>query len=222
MKVMHILNSNSFSGAENVVISIIRNAVSSREKDSYIYVSPKGNIEEKLKKEHIQYKMLSKLTTKNLKVAIKEFKPDVIHAHDFTASVISALATIGTKVKLISHIHKNDSKMMKINIYSIIYLLSTIKYNKIFLVSKAIKEEYIFGKLIKKKIEVIGNPIDIKSIRMKAKKHDNYQKYDMLYLGRLSNEKNPTRFIEIIANVKNKIPNIKCGMVGDRIRKKQM
>lgn len=219
-KVMHLLASNSYSGAENVVISIIKNIKNLKKNSNYIYVSPIGSIEKRLQSEKIDYRMISNLTIKSLKEKIEEVKPDIIHAHDFTASVLASIATIWKRNKVISHIHKNDLKMQRINFYSIIYLLSTIRYEKIFLVSKEIQDEYAFGKFINKKTEIIGNPIDVKYIKKCAEQHIDCKEYDVLYLGRLSEEKNPIKFIEIIAKVKNRIPNIKCAMIGDRFRKK--
>ena len=80
---------------------------------------------------------------KELERVIKEYRPDVIHAHDFRSSVICS--RLKSQV-IISHIHKNDPKMKSINMYSIIYLLSTFRYKRILVVSEIIKNEFIFKK----------------------------------------------------------------------------
>lgn len=213
MRIMHVLNSSSFSGAESIVISVIKNSLN--EKNVYIYVSQQGDIEQRLREENVEYEMLPKLSVKNLRKAIKKIKPDLIHAHDFRASIVSSIAKVGTNIKLISHIHKNDSKMKKINIYSITYLLSTICYKKVLLVSETIKKEYIFSKFINKKIEILSNPIDVELVRKKAEQYKINEEFDVLYLGRLSAEKDPVRYIEIIKNVQSRIHDIKCAMIGD-------
>ena len=61
MVILHILNTGSFSGAENVVISII-NEFQKRniENIELIYVSLEGSIRERLEKEKIKYEPRNK------------------------------------------------------------------------------------------------------------------------------------------------------------------
>ena len=56
MVILHVLNTGSFSGAENVVISII-NEFQKRniENIELIYVSLEGSIRKRLEKEKIKY-----------------------------------------------------------------------------------------------------------------------------------------------------------------------
>ena len=210
MKIIHILNTNSYSGAENVTITIIN-----RMKSEYdmTYVSPDGKIREYLKQNDIKYETIKELSTKELKRIINKYKPDIVHAHDFRASTIMAFSNL--PVKLISHVHKNDPRMKKVNMYSIIYLLSCIKYKKILLVSEIIKEEFIFRKFVNKKMEVIGNPIDKNKILQLSKEKEVNQIYDIAYLGRMSKEKNPIEFINIVKAIVQSKPQIKAIMIGD-------
>ena len=85
---MHLLNSDRYSGAENVVISILKHTNNSV---NNIYVSKKGDIEKRLQKEGVNYYLLDDVGFSSVKKAVKEIKPDIIHAHDFTASIIAAV-----------------------------------------------------------------------------------------------------------------------------------
>ena len=211
MKILHILNSNKFSGAENVAITIINNMKNDNE---IIYVSPEGQIREHLQENNIDYEPVRKVCIKEIKRVIKKYKPDIIHAHDFTASIISAIAS-NKKIKVISHIHNNNPWMKKVNLKTLIYLLSTIRYKKILIVSNSIINEYVFRKLIKKKTEVIGNVIDINKIKKLSEEKNIQNNYDVIFIGRLSMEKQPQKFIEIIKKLKEKNSEIKAVMVGD-------
>ena len=92
MKILHVLASNKFSGAENVACQIIK-MFSDREPGiEMAYCSPKGEIEQALNKEKIDYYPLKKLNKRELKRVIKTFKPDIIHAHDMRASFYSAIS----------------------------------------------------------------------------------------------------------------------------------
>lgn len=210
MTILHILNSNKFSGAENVVITIINKM---KDNNEVIYVSPDGPIKERLKENDIRYELVDKLSIKEIRRVIKKYNPDIIHSHDFTASILSSI--FGKKVKVISHIHNNNSWIKKINMYSLMYLISTIGYKKILLVSHSILKEYIFGGFIKKKTKIVGNPIDINKILQESKKINIDESYDLAYLGRLSQEKQPEQFIKIVSELKKKFQNIKVVMIGD-------
>ena len=133
IKVMHVLNTGGYSGAENVVITMINNMRS--DVDSY-YVSPRGNIETFLDRDNINYFPISgdKLTVRELRKAIKDIKPDIIHAHDFTAGVISSI--VSGNIPVINHLHNNCPWLKSYGLYSSLYCLSSRKFYKILVVSQ--------------------------------------------------------------------------------------
>lgn len=88
-----------------------------------IYVSPKGSIELKLGEKNINYISLKSMSPISLYRVYREVNPDFIHAHDFKASIFSALTF--NKATLISHIHHNPAWMEKINSKSLLYALTS-------------------------------------------------------------------------------------------------
>lgn len=208
MKVLHVLNTNSYSGAENVAITIINHM----QNVNCVYLSLNGPISDILQKNNIQYYPVDKLSLKSLKKAIKEIHPDIIHAHDYTASILSALCF--PKAKIISHIHNNSPWIKSYGIYSWAYLFSSLFYKKILTVSNSIENEYVFGKLIRKKIECIGNPTDIELIHKKAMEYKVNKKYDVIFLGRLTPQKNPDLLIEVFKTLISIKSDINIAVVG--------
>lgn len=210
MKILHILNSNSFSGAENVVCQIID--MFNDELDIQMaYCSPEGPIKYELEKKNIQYISIKKLNLKNLKKVIKSFKPDIIHAHDFKASILTSF--LHFKGKIISHIHNNDPKMTTVSIKSLLYNFRIKKFDKVLGVSQSVLEESRFKKKISKKFLMIGNPVNVKAIRKDIKKEE--KKYDVIFVGRLTRQKDPSRFVTIVSKIAENNKNIKCLMLGD-------
>ena len=209
MKVMHVLNTGAFSGAENVAISII--TYLNMEIES-VYVSPEGSIGDILNKNNIHYYPIKHLSLHNLRRAITSEKPDIIHAHDFTASIISAIC--GGAIPVISHLHNNPPWIKKICFKSIVYGVSCIKYDKIFVVSESILREYIFGEKIQKKVQVIGNPILTKQIKKKALQAERKSTFDIVFLGRFTLQKDPEAFLNIIKCVREKLSSISVAMIG--------
>ena len=210
MKILHLLYSDRFSGAENVAISIIENL---KNDDDFLYVSKKGEIEKVLKERNIKYLLLDRITPFSVKKAIKEYNPDIVHAHDYIASFLAA--TSGFKGKIISHLHNDYPFAKKWNTYTLAYAKVSEKFNKIIVVSNAILENAIFKKKISEKTIVLNNIIDKENIKNLAKEKNEFGKFDVAFIGRLTDQKNPLAFIEIIKKISEKNPEIKAIMMGD-------
>ena len=212
MRVLHVLNTGGYSGAENVVISLIKSMPDDVEA---AYASPNGVIKEILSEEGIMFFPIQtpNVNVMTLRKIIRNYKPDIIHAHDFLASVIAAVG--GRKIPIISHLHNNPFWIKKICIWTVIYVCSSIKYKRILAVSDAVIDEFVFGKYLKGKSEIVGNPVDLQTIRDKADQNIRSDKYDVIFLGRLTEAKNPEFFLEIVKDLVKKIPSVHVVIVGD-------
>lgn len=210
MKVIHVLNSNRYSGAENVAITIIKEL--NNEMDC-LYACPRGPIEEILKKENIKYIPIKKLSIREINKVIKEYNPDIIHAHDFRASIICSRADF--KGKIISHIHQTPTFLKTWNLKSILYYLSINKYQRIIGVTNAIVENCIFANKMKPKYMTICNCINKDEILKQVQGIEVKEVYDLAFFGRLEPVKNPIQFLQIIKDLKNQNLNIKAVILGD-------
>lgn len=215
--ILHILNSNSFSGAENVVLSIICNL---RNDYDFVYMSRDGSIRKILEQYQIKHCLVSKLSVGEIKDAVKKYQPDVIHAHDFTAGILSA-ATF-TKIPIISHIHNNSPWLQSYGVYSFLYLASTVRYRDILTVSDSVMNEYVFGKYLKKKTSVVANPVDMNSVRERAAAAELCDESDVAFFGRLTEAKNPMLFLDIMNLLVQMDSTITCAMIGDGDMRKQV
>lgn len=211
--IVHILNTGSYSGAENVVITLIKQ-MKKRFPNQYhfIYMSLQGTIAERLANEKIEHYPVKALSLKSIRKMVAKYQPDIIHAHDYTASMLSAAAH--GKAAVICHLHNNRFWIRKFGIQSISFLLTTHWYKKILLVSDSIENEYIFGNQIRKKTMILGNPIDIRQIQNKSKDYAVHN-YDIAFMGRLSEAKDPQRFIVIINQLVKEGWKGKALMIGD-------
>lgn len=211
MKILHVLASNRFSGAENVVCQIIEmfKDVGNVE---MAYCSLDGPIRGTLESANINFFGINKLSKKEIQKVITEYKPDIIHAHDMRASFIAGLAC--KKIPLISHIHNNAFDSRGLSIKSVAYLFSAIKAKHIFWVSDSAFKGYYFHKLFSKKSSVIYNVIDCKALYEKMELDKNKYDYDVIYLGRLTYPKNPERMINVLSIVKKYKNDVKIAIVG--------
>lgn len=209
MKILHLLKSNKYSGAENVVLTIMD---MSPELDM-IYASPDGPIRRVVEeRNHIFYPLKSS-SIFDVKAAIKEIQPDIIHAHDFSMANTAAWAT--SKIPVIVHLHNNPLWLKKICLKSLAFAFALPKIKQVICVSKAVEDEYIFRKMMKNKNVVVGNVIDAESIKQKAQEKVKCKQVDLIFLGRQTNSKCPILFCQIVEEVKRTIPQITARMIGD-------
>lgn len=208
-KILHVLNSSAYAGAENVVITIIKQM---KEKYDCIYVTKAGTIIKRLDQEDIPYLVVDKISISEIRRVIGTCQPDLIHAHDFTASIICGFTVKG--IPVISHLHNNSPWLKTYHPYSFIYLFSSLKFASILMVSDSVMNEYVFGKYIKSKCKVIGNPITLDRVRELGNICYDGTCYDIVFLGRLSKQKNPQRFIRLMKEVSKFGVNLKCAMIG--------
>lgn len=208
-KVLELLCTDKFSGAENVAISIIENL--SNDYD-FVYVSKDGQIKTILEEKGIKHNLPENINLKTVKKIIAEEKPDIIHAHDYTASTYAALS--GFKGKIISHIHSDAPFAKKWNKYMIAFSLAIKNIDTFIFVSSDIPKNVIYKNKIKNKTEVVLNTVDERMVKNLANKRIE-DKFDIAYFGRLEKEKNPLEFIEIINTISKTRPNTRAVVIGN-------
>lgn len=207
-KVLHLLASNTYSGAENVVCTIIEN---DKENDMY-YCSPFGPIANTLKNRKIKYISLKRLSPRSVKRVCRENKIDIIHAHDYKASFVAAMS--GFKGRIISQLHANWGFNKNWNLYTFIYSKIMKRFSKIVVVSKEIMDDAVYVKNNQEKFEIITNVVDSKRVMMMSDEFET-DRYDLIFVGRLTGVKRPEMVIEITRKLKEDYPKIRTCMIGD-------
>lgn len=211
MRVLHILNTNSYSGAENVVCQII-NMFKNDQKIEMAYCSFDGPIRDALDERNISFYPISQMKSNEINRVIAMYKPDIIHSHDMKASFIASFSC--GKIPIISHIHNNAFDSRRISPKSIAYLFAAVKAKKIIWVSNSSLKGYCFNGMVNKKSRVLYNAIDISELKARLDSDSNIYDYDVVYVGRLTYQKNPQRLMHIIKRVVEKYPYLKVAIVG--------
>lgn len=209
MKVLHFLKSTKFSGAESVVLTIIELFP----EIEMVYASPDGPIRKVVEGRGYSFYPLETASSKAVKKAIAEVKPDLIHAHDF--SMASYAAWTAGKIPVVAHLHNNPLWLKKICPQSVAFALALPRINQVISVSDAIKKEYVFRSFLKGKNTVIGNVVDAEKVRQKALEKDYIKQVKLVFLGRQTPPKCPLLFCQIVEEVKKTLPDITARMIGD-------
>lgn len=211
MKILHLLQSDRFSGAENVVCQIIA-MLRDEPEIEMVYCSSDGQIREALAERGIRFLPLEHFTPSAVRAAIRAEAPDLIHAHDMRASFYAA-CTCG-KIPLISHIHYNSLDARGFSAKSVAYLLAGQKVQHIFWVSQSAFDGYVFRKLFAKKSTVLYNIIDIAATEAKMRADTETYDFDAVYVGRLTEQKDPERLMRVFRLVHARLPQTSFAVVG--------
>lgn len=210
-RVIHMLCSNSYSGAENVVCQIAH-AFKIDKQFEFVYASPDGPIRDALIDRGINFVPMTAATLGEFIRVIREVKPDIVHAHDMRASFYAAFAC--RNIPLVSHIHNNNFDSQKLSLKSAMYYFAARKAKHIFWVSKSAYAGYVFHQKFADKSTVLYNVIDASEVNRKAAEDSGEYVYDIVYVGRLTSQKNPQRLVKVLAGVAQKCPTIKAAIIG--------
>ena len=212
MTILHVLYSNRFSGAENVVCQIIE-MFRGYPDVRMVYCSPDGQIREALEERGVEFAPIKELSRAELRRVIAEVRPDVVHAHDMRASFVAALAC--KKIPLISHIHNNAFDSRGLSPKSLAFLYAAKKAKHIFWVSESAMNGYAFKKSVAKKSDVLCNIISIDALYKKMRSDEKEYSYDLAYVGRLTYPKNPQRLMAVAAKLRELKSDVKIAVVGN-------
>ncbi|MCR5195734.1 MAG: glycosyltransferase family 4 protein [Pseudobutyrivibrio sp.] len=217
MVILHVSKSNKYSGMENVAINIIK---SMPEDIRSVYLIATGSIETKLLDLDVEYIGVEKVDEEAIKKAIEEIKPDIIHAYEYDCSLMCTKVT--DTVPIISHLYSIPKWVQKIGPKSVIYGGACKNFAKIIIPDKVVEEKAWFRDKMEDKTVVMQTPFNAVKIfekgyvpgtEMSKEKLEKY-KSDLLFVGYLTEDKNPYEFIRIVDEVKKTHPEIKAIIVG--------
>jgi len=212
MKVLHVLNSRIYTGAEKVVCQIIRSFQGDPGVEM-VYCSPDSdNVRQMLALQGVPFAPMTALTPGELKRVIREQGADLIHAHDMRASFVASLCA--GRIPILSHIHNNAYDARGLSVKSIAYILAGAKARHIFWVSASSYSGYFFHKLFAKKSSILYNIIDARQIYDLLAADGNSYQYDLVFVGRLTYQKDPQRLIRLCARLRERKPDLRAAIVG--------
>lgn len=210
-KIMHLLTGTSFSGAENVACQIMACFKNDAEYEMF-YCSPDGKIREALKERSVRYVPMKEWSLQEVRRVFQVEKPDIIHAHDMKASFFAAL--LCGRIPLISHVHNNNFDSRGISTKALLYSYAARKAKHIFWVSKSAYEGYGFHEKFEQKSTILYNVIDADEVYKKAAQDGKDYAYDIVYVGRLTFQKNPQRLVKVLAGIAENCPEMRAAIIG--------
>jgi glycosyltransferase involved in cell wall biosynthesis len=208
IKVLHVLSSRGMGGAEQVAMLISRLLSPACR---FAYASPRGAIADIVLGNGIPFLPLCALRPAEIRRVLRRFRPDIVHAHDFRASLVAAVAA--KWVPVISHIHQNAPWARTVNPRSLLYLAALPRFHRVLTVSREVIDEFAFAHQLAARALVLPNAVDCERVLRLAE--EPAPAYDLLFVGRLAAPKDPLRFIDIVAGVKERRGSLHAAIVGE-------
>jgi glycosyltransferase EpsD len=208
-RIVHLLGSSVYSGAEKIVFEIIQNTP---ENYSSYYCSPEGKINAFTEQSNIKHLGISRLNLWNVRRIQNKIRPDVIHAHDFKASLVASFLSANSNV--ISHIHQRPKWSDTNSLRTLIYHLRLKSFTKVVTITPKMKQAKIFKGLPDNKAVTLRNYVDSKQIKSKGKIYEG-EHYNLAFIGRLEKEKNPFDFIKTVHKIYQEDEKVKAVIIGD-------
>lgn len=205
--VLHLIYADAFSGAETVAANIIKNLPP--EWVGY-YVAPQGSGIARATEMGIKTVTCNTHSVSEIQKLIKKMNPDAVHAHDPHMSMNAALSG----AKFVAHLHCNCPWMPKINLNSIALAYACKKAGRVFCVSPSIENEFVFSSAMKGKSQILYNFVDSDEVK-KLADTGTVEKYDICFTGRMTEVKQPEKFVSLVAELKKEKDNVKAVMIGD-------
>ena len=211
LKILHVSYSPRFSGAENVVCQIFGLFAGDGDIEM-VYACQNGHIRQALDERGIPNLPMPKLSLGHLRRAVRAFAPDIIHAHDVRATVLAAL--LPGRAALVSTVHVNDVSMRRFTPKTLLFALGARRARHIFWVSGSCFDQYYFKRLVAPKSSVLTNVIDRGALLERMREAPCGDPYDVVYLGRLTAQKDPLRLAAVLARAVALKPDLRAAVIG--------
>lgn len=165
---------------------------------------------------------------------LKDFAPDVVHIHTpFTAGIIGRFFARNLRVPLVETFHgfladaehfkiiglKKGQRLITPFVWK--FLVYGLNETDLVIAPSAFAKKELVKNRVEKEIEVIPNGVDLsiakvpeENVRRIRKQHKLGEKV-VLYVGRLSHEKNVDALVEAFYLLQEKVPTAKLLLVGD-------
>ncbi len=171
MRVLHLISSGGFFGAERVVVTLAREQIK-QGLGAYVgvfknYNNPHLEVAQNAHKCNLPVEIFDCKgrfdikTILSIRYFLRENKIDIIHSHGYKSNFYGLLSSLNMGIKNVATCHTWYSISLKLKFYERVDKLLLKRFNKVIAISEELKHNIIECGISKKKILVIDNGIDI-------------------------------------------------------------
>ncbi len=234
MKVLHLISSSGFFGAENVLIELSKEL---RDTSFSPFIGVLKNLHnphleaaEEAKKYNLPIKIFpckGKLDLKTI-VSIRKFlgqqKIDIIHTHGYKSNLYALASSLGMKVYRVTTCHNWLGESQKMKFYARLDKIFLNRSNKIVAVSDSVIQEILKHNISPKKVKIIYYGINLERFTNTTNRHKIKIKSEFGIeegsrvigtVGRLTKEKGHVYLLQAARKILQKYPETVFLIIGD-------
>ena len=232
MRILQLISSSGFFGAENAVVNLCKEL---HQKNIQVYlgiITTKNTYnQEFIDAAHgcgismLEFNCNSRIdfnTIYNLRKFLKQNNIDIIHCHNYKSNFYGLLASMMLKIKRTATIHNWIKTDYKLKIYSFLDKLIIRKFNTLVVMSEAVKQEIMETGIKRNKLVFIANGVDIDrfavntdTVGLKRQLGIDMTQKIVGSIGRLAQEKGHIYLIKAFKIIISDYPNTKLLIVGN-------
>lgn len=239
MKILQLISSLGFFGAENVVVNLTKELNKSGVATFLgVFQDPRNDIQaliEKIKERRIPYQVFpcrSQFDLRTLRLIrnyVRDNDIDIIHSHGYKTNFYTLFLNSNKRVKLIATVHNWIRNDFKLRFYELIDKFVLRKFNAVVVVSNDVKKRIEKAGVNQTNIFFVNNGIDVDKFSTKTCAVTALDKTAIINkekiigtVGRLSAEKGQDYLIEAFSKVLRVDQHVKLLIIGDGPLKEQL
>jgi glycosyltransferase involved in cell wall biosynthesis len=235
MKVFHLISSAGFYGAERVIVTLSQ-TLKGMGHPATIGVfhndrSPHTEIAIEARAKNIPVQLfpckgrLDWNTVRLLRDSLKEYRPDIVHAHGFKADIYGYLATRRSGAILVSTCHTWYDNDLAVYWYGVLDRFVLRRFDMSVAVSNEVAQLLRSSGVGESRIQIVGNGINVLQFacaRPALLQHLVASTAVVGLVGRLAPEKGIKYFLDAAAIVLRSVPEVVFVVVGDGPERKNL
>lgn len=240
MKVLQLISSSGYFGAENVLVQLA--AVLNRDDTCHVVTgiiknlaTPHVEVVDQSKQKGIEtaiFPCAGKFdykTVVQLRKFIKKNQIDIVHSHGYKSNLYSFFASLGLSVKLVATCHNWLGDNPKMKLYASLDRFFLRRFASVVAVSRAVQKKILQSNISSKRVCVIRNGIDLsrfteQDFSTNFKKELGIPENHLVIgtVGRLSSEKGHRHLLNIAEALEEEYPQITFLIIGDGILRAEL
>ncbi len=232
IRILHLRSSGGFYGAESVILNLIRQLNGSCSEQHILCLNNTKNPHTELVNKAMEEGLLAgsvdcrgvfdRGAVRSIRAYIIDHKIDILHCHDYKATVFGLIASRGLKLGRVATNHLWDTIDWKLWLYERLEGMLYNFFDRVVCVSEPIAKTvrpFVFNR---KKIRVIPNGISMEVFQDKSGRETKRGDWtvgrdDILIgiVGRLVPQKGHRIFLKAFKKVVDGSKNVKCVFIGD-------
>jgi glycosyltransferase involved in cell wall biosynthesis len=229
MRILQLISSSGFFGAENMIISLMKglSSLQCHVALASLLTPAKGSGDLSHHAQQLSFKsfeircggQLDLRSIFELRRIATSGNYDIIHSHGYKADLYSRLAIDGTRHVRFATVHNWPTKTLKMRAYAALDKFALCSFTRVIAVSDAVAQELVRSGVPLHKITLIENGVDPAAFRNgtdRVRAELNLQNVPLIgYVGRLAPEKGLDVLLNSIPGIVQHCPDAHVILVGD-------